>query len=156
MNVRIPAGVKNGARIRLPGKGQAGERGGQPGDLFVQVTVVEHPVFGRSGDDLTLTLPVTFDEAVLGAKIAVPTPDGTDVAISIKPGTPSGKVVRVRDRGFPKRDGSRGSLRVTVDVAVPQKLSGQAKEALEAYAAATADHDPRALLREYTNVGGTS
>lgn len=156
VNVRIPAGVKNGARIRLPGKGRAGGRGGQPGDLFVKVTVVEHPVFGRSGDDLTLTLPVTFDEAALGAKIAVPTPDGTDVAIVVKPGTASGKVLRIRDRGYPKRDGSRGSLRVTVDVAVPQKLSTQAKAALEAYAAATSDHDPRSQLREYTDTGAGS
>ena len=154
INVRIPAGVKNGARIRLAGKGQAGERGGPAGDLFVQVSVVEHPVFGRSGDDLTLVLPVTFDEAALGAKIAVPTPDGTEVTINIAPGTTNGKILRMRDRGYLKRDGSRGNMLVTIDVAVPQKLSAKAKDALTAYAEATADHDPRAQLREYTTAGG--
>lgn len=154
INVRIPAGVKNGARIRLAGKGQAGDRGGPAGDLFVQVSVVEHPAFGRSGDDLTLTLPVTFDEAALGAAIAIPTPDGTEVTINVKPGTTSGKVLRLRERGYPKRDGSRGNMLVTVDVAVPQKLSSKAKEALAAYAEATGDHDPRAQLREFTNIGG--
>ena len=153
INVRVPAGVKNAARIRLPAKGAAGERGGSAGDLYVVVTVVDHPIFSRSGDNLTLTVPVTFDEATLGAKIAVPTPDGVDVAITLKPGTSSGKVLRMKGKGFRKKDGSHGDLLVTIEVAVPQKLSTKAKEALEAYAEATADHDPRENLRAYTTTG---
>ena len=145
--------MKNAARIRLPAKGAAGERGGSAGDLYVVVTVVDHPIFSRSGDNLTLTVPVTFDEATLGAKIAVPTPDGVDVAITLKPGTSSGKVLRMKGKGFRKKDGSHGDLLVTIEVAVPQKLSTKAKVALEAYAEATADHDPRENLRAYTTTG---
>ena len=123
-----------------------GERGGNPGDLYVTVQVAPHPVFGRSGDNVTLTVPVTFPEAVLGAKVEVPTPLDGDVTIALPSGTTTGRVLRVKGKGATKRDGSRGDLLVTVEVAVPQNLSSKARTALESYVEATADHDPRASL----------
>jgi molecular chaperone DnaJ len=146
MQVRIPAGVNDGQRIRLKGKGTAGERGGPPGDLIVLVHVRPHQLFGRSSDNLTLTLPVTFPEAALGAEVKVPTLDGSTVTLRLPPGTTSGRVLRVRGKGVTRRDGTKGDLLVTVDVAVPQKVSGKAKEALEAYRDATASENPRAHL----------
>lgn len=146
MQVRIPAGVDDGQRIRLKGKGSPGERGGPAGDLIVLVHVEPHPTFGRSGANLTLTVPVTFPEAALGAKVTVPTLDGKSVTVKLPAGTTNGRVLRVRGKGATHRDGSKGDLLVTVEVAVPSKLSGKAKEALEAYREATADDDPRAHL----------
>lgn len=146
MQVRIPAGVDDGQRIRLKGKGSPGERGGGAGDLLVLVHVKPHPVFGRSGGNLTLTVPVTFPEAALGAEVKVPTLDGKSVTLKLPAGTTSGRVLRVRGRGVARKDGTKGDLLVTVEVAVPRKVSGQAKEALEAYRAATAGDNPRAHL----------
>ncbi len=146
VQARIPAGVRNGAKIRLRGKGTAGENGGESGDLLIVVTVTPHPVFGRDGDNLTVTVPVTFAEAALGADIAVPTPAGGTVTVRLAEGTQSGRVLRVRGKGAPRKDGTKADLLVTVDVAVPQRLSTEAREALSAYAEATADHDPRADL----------
>ncbi len=146
VQTRIPAGVRDGARIRLKGKGAPGENGGPAGDLFVSVSVAPHDIFGRSNDDLTVTVPITFDEAVLGGEVKVPTVEGTTVTVKVAPGTTSGRVLRVRGRGATRRDGTRGDLLVTLDVSVPAKLSGKAREALEAYRAATDDHDPRADL----------
>jgi len=146
MQVRIPAGVDDGQRIRLKGKGSPGERGGQAGDLIVLVHVRAHPVFGRSGANLTLTLPVTFPEAALGAEVKAPTLDGKAVTLKLPAGTTNGRVLRVRGRGASRRDGSKGDLLVTIEVAVPKKVSDKAKEALEAYRAATANEDPRARL----------
>jgi molecular chaperone DnaJ len=146
VNARIPAGVKDGARIRLKGKGSPGGRGGPNGDLYITVHVASHPVFGRRGDHLTMTAPVTFPEAALGADISVPTLDGTPVTLRVPAGTSSGQTFRVKGRGVPKRDGNAGDLLVTVQVAVPQRVTGQAKEALEAYAAATKADDPRVDL----------
>ena len=146
VQARIPAGVKSGQKIRLRGKGTSGENGGDPGDLLIVVTVTPHPVFGREGDNLTVTVPVTFAEAALGADIAVPVPGGGTVTVRLAEGTASGRVLRVRGKGVARKDGSRGDLLVTVEVAVPQKLSSQAREALSSYAEATADHDPRADL----------
>lgn len=146
MQVRIPAGVADGQRIRLKGKGSPGERGGPAGDLIVLVHVRPHPLFGRSDSNLTLSLPVSFPEAALGAEVKVPTIDGKSVTLKLQPGTTSGRVLRVRGKGAPRRDGTRGDLLVTVEVAVPKKVSGKAKEALEAYRAATADENPRAHL----------
>jgi molecular chaperone DnaJ len=140
ISVRVPAGVRDGAKLRIPGKGTPGARGGPAGDLFVTVHVGSHPLFGRSGDDLTLTVPITFTEAAIGTTLRVPTLDGS-VALKIAPGTPSGRTLRVRGRGVPKR-GKPGDLLVTVEVAVPQRLSSDAREALEKYAAAQPD-DPR-------------
>ncbi|HSN05939.1 MAG TPA: molecular chaperone DnaJ [Candidatus Angelobacter sp.] len=146
VQARIPAGVRNGSRIRLRGKGAPGEHGGEPGDLIVGVVVTPHPVFGRDGDNLTVTVPVTFPEAALGADIAVPVPRGGTVRLRLAEGTQSGRVMRVRGKGVRRKDGTQGDLLVTVEVAVPQRLSGEAKEALASYAAATNGHDPRAEL----------
>ena len=140
ISVRIPAGVRDGAKLRIAGKGGQGSGAGPAGDLYVTVHVGKHHLFGRNGDDLTLTVPVTFAEAALGTTLRVPTMDGS-VALKVAPGTPSGRTLRVRGRGI-ARKGKTGDLLVTVEVAVPQKLSGEAREALEKFAAAQAD-DPR-------------
>ncbi len=147
LTVRVPPGVKDGQRIRLAGRGLPGERGGPAGDLLVLTHVPTHPVFGRKGDHLTVTLPVTYPEAALGADVSVPTLDGP-VTLRIPAGTPTGRTLRVKGRGIPAH-GSKaaGDLLVTVDIAVPQKLSAAAKAALEAFAAA-APEDPRAHLKE--------
>jgi molecular chaperone DnaJ len=145
IRARIPAGVADNQRIRLKGKGQPAGRGGQPGDLFVTVHVQPHQLFGRKGDNLTIKIPVTLPEAALGATVKVPTLDGPPVSVKIPPGTASGKVLRVRDKGVAKRDGSRGALLVTVEVTVPANLSDEAREALSAYAALAAEN-PRAHL----------
>jgi molecular chaperone DnaJ len=145
IRARIPAGVADKQRIRLKGKGEPGERGGPAGDLIVTVHVQSHTLFGRKGDNLTITLPVTFQEAALGATVKVPTLDGPPVSVKIPAGTPSGKVLRVRDKGVAKRDGSRGALLVTVEVDVPTSLPDDARNALEAYAA-LATGNPRGHL----------
>ncbi|MEW2528956.1 molecular chaperone DnaJ [Streptomyces sp. NPDC047071] len=146
MQVRIPAGVSDGQRIRLRGKGAPGERGGPAGDLYVVVHVDAHPVFGRRGENLTVTVPVTLSEAALGGEVRVPTLGGVPVTLKLPPGTPNGRTMRVRGKGPARKDGTPGDLLVTVEVAVPTTLSPAAKEALEAYREATADLDPRAEL----------
>ncbi|MEU6080093.1 molecular chaperone DnaJ [Streptomyces sp. NPDC047108] len=146
MQVRIPAGVSDGQRIRLRGKGAPGERGGPNGDLYVVVKVHAHPVFGRKGDNLTVTVPVTYTEAALGGEIKVPTLGGPPVTLRLPPGTPNGRTMRARGKGAVRKDGTRGDLLVTVEVAVPKDLTEKAKDALESFAEATADHDPRAEL----------
>ncbi|MEU7652565.1 molecular chaperone DnaJ [Micromonospora taraxaci] len=133
MNVRFPAGVADGQRIRLAGRGEPGERGGPAGDLFVHVKVRPDELFGRTGDDLTLSVPVTFAEAVLGTDLRVPTLDGA-VTLRVPPGTPSGRVLRARGKGVVRRDGQTGDLLVTLDVVVPSRLSDEARAALEAFA----------------------
>jgi molecular chaperone DnaJ len=144
ITTRVPAGVRDGQRIRLRGKGGPGDAGAPDGDLFITVTVSPDPVFGRQGNDLTVTVPVTFDEAVLGAQVDVPTLDGT-VRVKVPAGTPSGRTLRVKGRGLANGK-TTGDLRVTVQVAVPKKLNDDARQAVEAYAAATAGEDPRADL----------
>jgi molecular chaperone DnaJ len=144
IRARIPAGVKDGARIRLPGKGEAGSFGGPAGDLFVTVHVQPHEIFGRKGDDLTVRVPVTFTEAATGAKLRVPTLDGA-VTVKVPAGTESGKTFRVRGRGVPKSNGAYGDLLVTVDIHVPRKLSRTQKKMLEDFAATEPD-DLRAHL----------
>jgi molecular chaperone DnaJ len=141
ITVKIPAGVADGQRIRLAGKGVPGQRGGPAGDLYVRVHVRSDDLFGRKGDDLTLVLPVTFPEAALGTTVRVPTVDGA-VTLKIPAGTASGRTFRVRGRGVPKKSGSAGDLMVTVEVAVPKNLPAEARETLEKYAAAQPD-DPR-------------
>ncbi|NXY96744.1 molecular chaperone DnaJ [Streptomyces sp. BR123] len=148
MQVRIPAGVSDGQRIRLRGKGAPGERGGPAGDLYVVVHVGSHPVFGRKGDNLTVTVPVTISEAALGADIKVPTLGGPAVTLKLPPGTPSGRTMRARGKGAVRKDGTRGDLLVTVEVAVPSELTDKAREALEMYRDATDSVDPRAALFE--------
>ena len=146
IQARIPAGVKDGQRIKLRGKGAKGEHGGPPGDLYVVVKVAPHQVFGRSGDNLTVKVPITFDEAVLGADIKVPTLSGVPVTVKVAPGTPSGRTLRVRGRGATRKDGTPGDLLVTVEVQVPATLSDEARAAVEAYRSATAGPDPRSSL----------
>jgi molecular chaperone DnaJ len=132
VKVRIPAGVADGQRIRVKGRGGPGAEGGPPGDLYVVVRVRPHPLFGRKGDDdLTITVPVTFPEAALGGQARVPTL-GEPVTVKIPPGTQSGKTVRVRGRGIERTTGSPGDLLVTFEVAVPQKLSAEERKAIEA------------------------
>ncbi len=146
MNVRVPAGVDDGQRIRLKGKGAPGERGGPAGDLYVTVHVRKHPVFGRRGEHLTVTVPVTFPEAALGAEILVPTLGGPPVKVKLPPGTPNGRTLRVRGKGATRKDGTRGDLLVSVEVAVPQRVDAEARLALESYQSATAGEDVRSEL----------
>jgi molecular chaperone DnaJ len=146
IQARIPAGVKDGQRIRLKGKGAAGENGGPAGDLFVTVKVKPHAIFGRKGDNLTLDVPVSFDEAVLGAEIRIPTLGGAPVTLKIPAGTPNGRTFRVRGKGAKRRDGTMGDLLATVQVQVPGALDPAAREAVEAYRAATAGKPLRANL----------
>ena len=147
IQARIPAGVADGQRIKLKGKGAPGERGGPAGDLYVKVHVTQDKVFGRSGDNLTVSVPVTFTEAALGAEIKVPSHRGMPVTVRIPPGTPNGRTFRVKGRGARRRsDGLNGDLLVTVDVVVPPKLNNKAREALESFREATAGDDPRAEL----------
>jgi molecular chaperone DnaJ len=143
VKVRIPPGVDDGQRIRLKGRGAAGRNGGPPGDLFVTVHVGGHQVFGRKGADLTITVPITFAEAALGAQVTVPTLD-EPVTLRIPPGTRSGRTFRVKGRGVPKAKGA-GDLLVTVEVAVPTDLSDAERDAIEALQAAST-HSPRAHL----------
>lgn len=153
VQARIPAGVKSGQRIRLRGKGAPGENGGEPGDLLVQVNVAPHPVFGRDGDHLTVTVPVTFDEAALGSEIVVPVPTGGTVTLRLGEGTANGRTMRVRGKGARRKDGTSGDLLVTVDVVVPPALSDAQRTALQAFRAAGMDGNPRAELLAKAGVG---
>lgn len=130
LNVRIPPGVADGQRIRLAGRGEPGERGGPAGDLFVMVKVRPDALFGRNGYDLTLSVPITYPEAVLGVDLRVPTLDGA-VTLRVPPGTPSGRILRVRGKGVPGREGRTGDLLVTVDVTVPKSVPDEARSTLE-------------------------
>jgi molecular chaperone DnaJ len=143
VKVRVPAGVADGQRIRLKARGGSGSNGGPAGDLYVVVHVAPHELFGRKGKDLTLTVPVTFAEAALGATVTVPTL-GAPVSVKIPPGTRSGKTFRVRGHGAPSGS-SRGDLLVTVEVAVPQRLSEDERSAIEKLAAASTDSPRRHL-----------
>ncbi|MBV9953453.1 MAG: molecular chaperone DnaJ [Acidimicrobiia bacterium] len=144
VKVRIPAGVTDGKRIRLKGRGGPGRNGGPPGDLYVICRVAPHQLFGVRGRDLTLTVPVTFPEAALGADLTVPTVDGATVKLRMPPGTRTGRTFRVKGRGVPSSKGA-GDLLVTVEVSVPTNLSAAERKAVEALAAAT-DESPRAHL----------
>ncbi|MDT5036410.1 MAG: molecular chaperone DnaJ [Micromonosporaceae bacterium] len=136
LNVRIPAGVADGQRIRLAGRGEPGERGAAAGDLLLVIKVKADDLFERDGNDLKLTVPVTFAEAALGTDLRVPTIDGA-VTVRVPAGTPSGRTLRVRGRGVATRAGATGDLLVTVDVQVPKELSEQARKALAEFADAT-------------------
>ena len=130
VKVRIPGGVSDGQRIRVPSRGAAGANGGAPGDLYVVVHVGEHPIFGRTGKDLTVRVPITFTEAALGTQVKVPTLDAP-VTVKVPPGTQSGKTVRVRGRGIKRGSGDPGALLVTFDVVVPTELDDDARTAVE-------------------------
>lgn len=143
--VKIPAGVSDGQKIRLRGRGRPSPDGGEPGDIVVQVAVRPHPVFTRDGLNLRVTVPVTFTEAALGATIEVPTLGGDPVKLRVAPGTPSGRVLRVKARGVQSAKGT-GDLLAEVQVAVPSHLDDAAREALERFAEAQPKENPRADL----------
>jgi len=145
ITTRVPVGIKDGAKIKLKGRGASGQGG--PGDLFIIINVTSHPVFTRDGNNLLMTLPVTFTEAALGADIAVPTLSGEDVTVRLAPGTQNGKVLRVKGRGVSK-DFQSGDLLITVEVQVPQRLDSKAKIALQEFAALTKADSPRQHLKE--------
>jgi molecular chaperone DnaJ len=149
VKVRVPAGVSDGQRIRVKGRGAAGTHGGEPGDLYVVVSVEPHALFGRRGNDLTVRVPLTFAEATLGAEVRVPTLDAP-VTIRVKPGTQSGTVLRVANRGV-----KGGALLVTLDVRVPTDLTDEQREAVEKLATVFTD-DPRAELAEYLGTAGAT
>ena len=133
ISVRIPAGVDDGQKIKLAGKGDPGANGGPPGDLYVTVNVAPHPVFGRQGKNLTVSVPVTFAQAALGAEISVPTFEGDPVKLRLSPGSQPGQVLRVRGRGVETRKGT-GDLLVTVALEVPSELTDEQRQALQAFA----------------------
>jgi molecular chaperone DnaJ len=143
VKVRIPAGVEEGQRIRMKERGSPGRNGGPPGDLYVVVHVAPHPLFGRRNHDLTLTVPITFPEAVLGADITVPTLDGDPVTLRVPPGTRSGRTFRIKGRGV--RAKTTGDLLVTVEVAVPASLSDSERRAVEELRSVSTN-SPRAHL----------
>ncbi len=143
--VKIPAGVSDGQKIRLRGRGRPSPDGGETGDVVVQVTVRPHPVFVREGLNLRVTIPVTFTEAALGATIEVPTLGGDPVKLRVAPGTPSGRVLRVKGRGVQTEKGT-GDLLAEVQVAVPSHLDDAAREALQRYHELEPKENPRADL----------
>jgi molecular chaperone DnaJ len=144
ITVRVPAGVKNGGKIRIRGKGAPGEAG--PGDLFIHLNVKPHPVFTHKGENLLMSLPVTFVEAALGADIKVPTLSGEEVTVRLAPGTSNGRVLRIKGHGVKGASGV-GDLLVSVEVQVPQRVTPKAQKALEEFAAETADDDVRAEFK---------
>jgi molecular chaperone DnaJ len=142
INAKIPAGVLDGQKIKLRGKGQASPNGGPNGDLIITVTVKPHAVFSRDGNNLRLSVPVTFAEAVLGATITVPTLGGDPVKLKVAPNTPNGRVLRVKGKGVTTTKGT-GDLLATVEVLVPTHISDKAAKALKEFEEALPDEDPR-------------
>lgn len=151
LKVRIPAGVKDAQKVRLRGKGHPSPDGGRPGDVIITVGVPKHQVFGRDGDHLRIEVPVTFLEATLGATIEVPTIEGDVVKMKVPPGTPSGKVLRVKGRGV-RAGTALGDLLVELQVAVPSHISGAAKGHLEKFFGALPEENPRDDLLKRTSV----
>lgn len=146
VTTKIPAGVHDGAKIRVRGKGVQGEAG--PGDLYITINVSPHSVFSRREDNLLITLPVTFPEAALGADVPVPTLSGEEVTLRLPAGTANGKTLRIKGRGITRKDGSAGDLLVTIEVTVPQRVDGKAKKALESYQEESKGADPRDEFRK--------
>lgn len=143
--IKIPAGVTDGQKIKIAGKGNPSPNGGPAGDLIITVTVKSHPVFTRDGNNIRVVVPVTFTEAVLGATIQVPTLGGEPVKLKVAPGTPNGRVLRVKGRGVVTAK-AEGDLLATVEIAVPSHVSDKAKKALEEFDGFLPDEDPRADL----------
>jgi molecular chaperone DnaJ len=144
--VKIPAGVKDGSRIRLRGKGEAGWGGAEAGDLFVVTRVAPSKLYSRRGDDLVVDVPVTYPEVALGATVEVPTPDGP-VSLKVKPGTVDGTLLRVKGKGAPKLKGSgRGDLLARMKLTVPKKLTKREREAIEALQKASHENPREGLL----------
>ena len=144
--IKVPAGVADGQKIRLRGRGRPSPDGGEPGDIVVQVAVRPHPVFTRDGLNLRLTVPVTFTEATLGATIEVPTLGGETVKLRVAPGTPSGRVLRVKGRGIASAKKGTGDLLAELQVAVPSHLDDAAKEALQRFHELEPTENPRAEM----------
>ena len=142
--VKIPAGVKDGSKIRIKGKGEAGLRGGPSGDLFVRVHVEPDDLFERRGDDVLLEVPVTISEAALGTSVRIPTPGGGHVALKVPAGTQDGRTLRVRSKGAPRLKGGQGDLHVKVRVRVPEKLTKEQRQLFEKLGATLPD--PRAAV----------
>lgn len=149
VKVRIPAGVTDGTRVKVPGRGAPGRDGGPAGDLYVVCRVAAHELFTVKGRDLAIRVPITFSEAALGADVAVPTLHGNPVTIRIPAGTPTGKTFRVRGRGVPAKKGT-GDLLATVEVAVPTRLTDAQRKVITELAALTADESPRAHMASAT------
>lgn len=147
VTTRLPVGVKDGQKIRVPGKGRHGTNGGPPGDLLLTVRVARHPVFSSDGLNLKLTVPVTFSEAALGAAIDVPTLTGDKVTVKVPAGTASGQTLRVKGRGLQAKD-KAGDLLVKIEVDVPRKLTRDAKRALEALGVHLKDAPRDALYKD--------
>ena len=144
ITLKVPAGIQDGQKLKLKGKGQQSPNGGPSGDLVVTIKVRPHPVFSRDGDNVRVVVPVTFAEAVLGATIQVPVLGGDPVKLKVSPGTPNGRTLRVKGKGV---QGDRmGDLLATVEVLVPNRVSKKAEEALKAFDAEIPDEDPRATL----------
>ncbi len=145
VSVNIPAGVNDGQKIKLRGKGQASPNGGEAGDLIITCNIKPHPIFSRDGNNIRVSVPVTYAEAVLGATILVPTLGGEPVKLKVAPGTPNGRVLRVKGRGVVSAK-HEGDLLATVEIAVPSHVSDKAKKALEEFDGLLPDEDPRAEL----------
>lgn len=145
ISVRVPAGIQDGQKLKVKSKGQQSPNGGPTGDLVVTIRVKIHPVFVRDGENLRVTVPVTFAEAVLGATIQVPTLGGEPVKLKINPGTPNGRTLRVRGKGV-QFESRAGDLLATVEVLVPAHVSKKAEELIKSFDAMLPDEDPRAEL----------
>ena len=147
VTLKVPAGIQDGQKLKLAGKGQASPNGGAKGDLVVSIKVKTHAVFSRDGDNVRITVPVTIAEAILGATIQVPLLGEAPVKLKVAPGTPNGRTLRIKSRGVKTARGT-GDLLITIEIQVPQRVDGRAKEALEAFAKATEEFDPRADLAQ--------
>ncbi|MDG2479108.1 MAG: DnaJ C-terminal domain-containing protein [Aquiluna sp.] len=145
VTLKVPAGIQDGQKLKLKGKGQASPNGGQAGDLVVTIKVRSHPVFTRDADNVRVVVPVTFTEAVLGATIQVPVLGGEPVKLKVSPGTPNGRTLRVKGKGV-QGDGRQGDLLATVEILVPNRINKKAEEALKAFDAEIPEEDPRAEL----------
>ncbi len=145
VSVNIPAGVNDGQKIKLRGKGQTSPNGGEAGDLIITCNIKPHPIFSRDGNNIRVTVPVTYAEAVLGATILVPTLGGEPVKLKVSPGTPNGRVLRVKGRGVVTAK-QEGDLLATVEIAVPSHVSDKAKKALEEFDGMLPEEDPRAEI----------
>ena len=145
LDVKIPAGVRDGQRIRLAGQGAPGGRGGPAGDLYLRVRVLPHPFFQRDGDDVRVDLPVALHEALLGAEVTLPTLKGR-VALKVPPETQNGRVIRLAGQGMPRAGGGHGDMYVAVKVVLPQKLSAEEREDIGKMAARRADENVRSHL----------
>jgi DnaJ-class molecular chaperone len=149
ITVRIPAGVDEGSRVRLAGRGEAGRGGGPTGDLYVEIHVRPHPFFRREGDTLICQLPLTLAEATLGAKVDVPTLDGTST-MTVPPGTRSGQRFRIKDKGVPRKGGGRGPLYVDVQIVPPSGLDDESRQLLEEFSR----RNPQPGLRDHLGKKG--